>query len=766
MQLVSIHAPANNGVADYKNRLPEYLRATDRPTDKNFPCPWHDDHEPSMVALHASAGEYCHCFSCGVNASIYAFAALDAGVSDTRENYAIIAKQIEVTLGIENDWKPPEQTLEARLIRAAQRVSGFDEIRRAAVWPFRDAGGNIIFYDVRVEEAASGSKNVISISPDGKAKGVPVAWYNADKIADDPEAMIMIHEGAKCADAGTKLLPQFIHTTTNRFVASGAKSAPIDLLRGRRVWLFPDNDIPGRTAMLTLRARLEGVADCVNIIDLPPELENIKGADIADCETAPDIDKLITPEELQKRNADETRYTDEFPADEVFIKRWVLAENLEVIERDVAVAEYLLKNARGQIISTPTLGLMLWNKESGAFENRAAENKLTNYIIDFTNSALRRYQGGKMEMADQQIMKVIFDFLDKYMRSMTGLRNVVAAIKTKSYKPEEALNSDPHTLNCKGLAIDLRTGKGTNAAPDMYFTASAGVRPERGKPRVFLNFLESLELTAGEREYLLRFMGYCLTGETREHKFLDLCGTGRNGKGVIIRILQYCMGSYAVNIDSDLLCGNAMNKNLDPAKLALFGKRLAVHADLPNDGKYLRMDMIKSLTGGDMLDARALFQTERTYWNNTAKIIFATNHTLQLKETGPSIRGRLRYIQFKKSFEGCEDKTLDEKLRAEAPRILSLLIDYAVKYYAEGLPDNSDIMGNTDRVIKANDIIGQFLAEQPETEIGRGELYARYCSWCENTGGRALARNNFTQKLYEHGVTETGLLGEVVFKIR
>jgi len=89
-----------------------------------------------------------------------------------------------------------------------------------------------------------------------------------------------------------------------------------------------------------------------------------------------------------------------------------------------------------------------------------------------------------------------------------------------------------------------------------------------------------------------------------------------------------------------------------------------------------------------------------------------------------------------------------------------------VKYYAEGLPDNPDIMGNTDRVIKANDLIGQFLSEQPEDAIGRGELYARYCSWCENSGARALSRNNWSQKLFEHGVTETGLLGDALYKIR
>jgi hypothetical protein len=51
---------------------------------------------------------------------------------------------------------------------------------------------------------------------------------------------------------------------------------------------------------------------------------------------------------------------------------------------------------------------------------------------------------------------------------------------------------------------------------------------------------------ADKRAFLLRWLGYCLTGECSEQKFITLTGNGSNGKGVLTNIMVDILGD-AVN---------------------------------------------------------------------------------------------------------------------------------------------------------------------------------------------------------------------------
>jgi hypothetical protein len=90
-----------------KNRLREYLNAKGIfPDDRGLiRCPWHEDEKPSCKVND----DYLYCFTCNESGDIYGAAAALLDVPCDRQHFPEIARDVEKTLGIVNDWKPPER---------------------------------------------------------------------------------------------------------------------------------------------------------------------------------------------------------------------------------------------------------------------------------------------------------------------------------------------------------------------------------------------------------------------------------------------------------------------------------------------------------------------------------------------------------------------------------------------------------------------------------------------------------------------------------
>src|ERR1044071_2595084 len=116
------------------------------------------------------------------------------------------------------------------------------------------------------------------------------------------------------------------------------------------------------------------------------------------------------------------------------------------------------------------------------------------------------------------------------------------------------------------VAIDLRSGKIRASQRDDYATKRAKVKPGGDCP-LWLQFLD--RVTGGDRElqaYLQRVAGYCMTGDTSEHVFFFLYGTGANGKSVFINTIVGIWGDYAVVAPTETFI--ASNTDRHPTELA------------------------------------------------------------------------------------------------------------------------------------------------------------------------------------------------------
>ena len=126
--------------------------------------------------------------------------------------------------------------------------------------------------------------------------------YNLDRIAADQAAPVWITEGEKAADALTKL--GAVATTSGG--ADSASKADWTPLRGRRCYLWPDNDDAGREYAGNVAAILIELGCMLSAVDvdklvLPPKgdawdwVHSLENASLDDLNRVPRVDALMPP---------------------------------------------------------------------------------------------------------------------------------------------------------------------------------------------------------------------------------------------------------------------------------------------------------------------------------------------------------------------------------------------------------------------------------------------------------------------------------------
>ena len=180
--------------------------------------------------------------------------------------------------------KPAPVTAPQKPRRAAGKI--------VATWDYRAENGELLRQVVRLE-LPDGSKSYRQRRPDGDGwawsmKGVREVPYRLPELLAAPDAPVFVAEGEKCCD---RLVELGFVATTNPQGAGKWRAEHAQFLKGRSVFVLPDNDEPGRKHAAQVLKSLHGLADA-RIIELPGLPE--KG-DIADW-----LDAGGTAEELAR----------------------------------------------------------------------------------------------------------------------------------------------------------------------------------------------------------------------------------------------------------------------------------------------------------------------------------------------------------------------------------------------------------------------------------------------------------------------------------
>lgn|GEM_PF-2711256 len=329
----------------------------------------------------------------------------------------------------------------------------------------------------------------------------------------------------------------------------------------------------------------------------------------------------------------------------------------------------------------------------------------------------------------------------------------------------ELLNTDRRLFNARNGTINLETSETKPHDPADLITACAptdydpAAKCDRFEAFVSEIFEDKPDVVA----FVRRWLGYCVTGESREQALVFHVGKGGNGKSTLMRVLGHVLGSYAAMGPRSLLTGKGEIRN-DVA--ALVGKRMITLNETKQNEEFDQAQL-KELTGGDKLSARFLHK-EFFEFNPTHKLQIFTNHepTIIGDDGGMwrrmlLLRYRVRYGTAAQvatgEYQKLRDAKLEDTLKAEAPGILRWLVEGAREWYRAELNAPPSVLKDTARLRAEQDVLAQFVRERivkdPAGKLPFSDstesIYQAYKGWVHENGHKAFARGKFMKNVRE-----------------
>lgn len=288
---------------------------------------------------------------------------------------------------------------------------------------------------------------------------------------------------------------------------------------------------------------------------------------------------------------------------------------------------------------------------------------------------------------------------------INGVEKMLQSHPAHSVK-NEYWDSHGYLLGTPNGTVDLKRGDLRPACPKDAITKVTACAPEQGTPVAWLRFLD--DATGHDPSmvcYLQQVCGYALTGDTKEHALFFVHGPGGNGKSVFLNTIAGILGDYATTASMDTFTAQKFTQHSTELAM-LVGARLVSASETEAD-RYLAEARIKQLTGGDPITARFMRQDNFTF-QPQFKLVIIGNHEPRIKFVDDAIRRRFNVLPFTFKPEN-PDKDLENKLKAEWPKILNWMIEGCIDWQTNGLNRPDKVITATEEYFDEQDIFGQWL---------------------------------------------------------
>ena len=251
-------------------------------------CPFHNETIPSFTVYEDG---HFYCYGCGAHGTSFDYVMKRDGVE-----FPEAAKRVAAEIGAAPSRAKPEQPANGTHTGAIWQpivpppadapLPTADQLRCDTLHEYRDANDRVLCYVRRVEAKSDKAKQFYPLTfgvLDGKtgwhtkAPDKPKPLYGLNRLAHAPDAVVLLCEGEKSADAAQRLFPDMVAMSWMGGV-NGDGGADLAPLAGRNVIIWGDADEVGGKAVARLVKRLPD-AHWVDTAGLPD------GYDAADLES-------------------------------------------------------------------------------------------------------------------------------------------------------------------------------------------------------------------------------------------------------------------------------------------------------------------------------------------------------------------------------------------------------------------------------------------------------------------------------------------------
>ena len=371
-------------------------------------------------------------------------------------------------------------------------------------------------------------------------------------------------------------------------------------------------------------------------------------------------------------------------------------------------------------------------------------------LIELNNSGTVDVNS-KEHSANNALGSKIGDICDS-LRKRAVKDNIMREARELFYDQDflNKIDDNPKLLGFENGVIDFSTKTFRHGQPDDYISKSTGidyVKLDKKKHAEHIGFIETffsqLFPIKERRDYMWDHCASMLIGENKDQSFNIYNGVGRNGKSMLIKLLEYSLGSYKETVPISIITQKRNSVGSTSSEIVLLkGARLAVMQE-SSKGERLNEGVMKEITGGDPLQGRALYKDCITFIPQF-KFVAMTNNLLNVGSNDDGTWRRICVVKFeskfcpKKEFEKGKphqyeiDKSLSEKLKVWAPVFMSMLVERA--YITNGLVEKcDDVMASSGKYRKSQDCFTQFAEDKIVTAKGNfltyEEVTQEFKSW-------------------------------------
>jgi len=274
------------------------------------------------------------------------------------------------------------------------------------------------------------------------------------------------------------------------------------------------------------------------------------------------------------------------------------------------------------------------------------------------------------------------------------------------------------------------------------------------EPELFLKFIEQIQPNKEHREFLLNWLAYMLVPSNPRQKSLFMLGAGRNGKGVLTRIMNAILGAGNT---SSLTIPQISAETYHIATITNSLVNFSPDND-PND--KLHIGTFKALTGGDIITVRNI-RGEPFEMNFLGKLVFSVNKMPYFSSKDNAVLERVEILQFpniiseKNRIYDLENKILSDG----GNELFMFLLNRARKLSEIGFSFKapSDIREFSRLAVEENDSVFDFLetllSSLSTREIYKyTELYKDYKEHCFESSFKPLNKVSFKESILMHSV--------------
>jgi putative DNA primase/helicase len=347
----------------------------------------------------------------------------------------------------------------------------------------------------------------------------------------------------------------------------------------------------------------------------------------------------------------------------------------------------------------------------------------------------------------------------------------IAATDPRLAVEQDRLDDNDLLLGVQNGVIELReTTTFRPGKPDDFITRQAGCE-WHGEDQDYCpeweKFLLQVQPDPDVRWWLQKFIGYCLTGLTKEQIFVVMHGTGANGKSVLVEILKRLLGTYSQTAQFSTFTERDQNAIRNDVA-ALDKARLVVACEGP-EGARLDEGIVKQITGEDAVTARFLHREFFTY-KPRFKVVLVTNHKPVISGTDHGIWRRVVLVPFPITIaKEQQDKQLLQKLTAELPGILAWAVAGFHAWREQGLGDLPKALAAANAEYRRDcDVLGMWIQDHcsistdAESQLftSSADLYKSYARWALDMGHRPMSSKSLADRLRERGLSPSKKAGQ------